>query len=219
MTDKLIPLSELPEEDQKLIQAIHCFWFGHSEESANPSADRFELWFNPEPITIQWLKDHYQVHIEAAGQGHYDHWLKTIQGQLAYIILLDQWTKFIYESQPEAYAYDAKALSVCMQGATQEEEHALTLIERAFYYFPLLHSEDGLVIENAFHAYSVLEQYALEETKKTYQKFLDIAVHHAKIIHTYGRFPTRNAILCRENSENELLYLKALEEDHKLDIY
>jgi len=218
MPVELMPLSELPEKDQKLIQAIHHFWFGDLEESL-PSPERFALWFEPEPMTIQWIKDNYQKHIEAAGLGQYDHWLKCIEGQLAQIILLDQWTKFVFEKQPEAYQYDAKALQISMEGASKEKEHDLTLIERAFYYFPLLHAESDFLINNAIHCYNILKQYALKETKKTYQKFLDIAEHHAKIIHAYGRFPTRNAVLGRMSSEDESLYLKALEDDHKLDVY
>lgn len=219
MSKQLKSLSTLPESDQKLIQAILHFWFGDEHEYANPAPERFELWFHPEPVTVQWIREHYQQHIEAAANGDYDHWLETIQGQLAIIIMLDQWTRFIYENQPEAFKYDVQALAIAMEGAQQEHEHDLTLIERAFYYFPFLHAESDLIAANAVHAYSILEQYALKETKETYQKFLDIAVHHAKIIHTYGRFPTRNATLGRESSQDELLYLMALEEDSSLIVY
>lgn len=217
--DKLKPLSSLPEAEQKLIQAILHFWFGDSRENAIPHVERFALWFSPEPVTIEWIRSHYEEHIIAAGQGRYDHWLETIEGQLAIIILLDQWARLIYQYQPEAFQYDTKALAICLEGAQHEYEHDLALIERAFYYFPLIHAENEYMVENAIRAYDILVHYALQETKDVYKKFLAIAEHHAKIIHTYGRFPTRNAVLGRENTDNEKLYLLALEEDAALDVF
>jgi uncharacterized protein (DUF924 family) len=213
MSSALKSLSTLPQRDQSMIREVLQFWFGHVEETATPTAARAHLWFDAAPDIDQLLRDQFETMLVSAANGDLDHWLSCAHGQLALILLLDQFARHIYRGQPEAYAYDAKALQICIEGATQEQEHELSLIERVFYYYPLLHVEEAGLVRQSVHAYALLERYALEETKPFYQKFLGFAREHTNIIEIFGRYPSRNVVLNRHSTDEEVAYLRQYGEE------
>ncbi len=94
----------------------------------------------------------------------------------------------------------------------KHEDHALSLIERVFYYFPLLHSEHLAFQEQSIRAYQLLVEMAFPETQIIYESFCKFANHHYNIIKRFDRFPQRNAILSRESTEEEIKYLKENEQ-------
>lgn len=199
------------EHQQRLTEILE-FWFGHVEETIAPSPRRARIWFAEDPIIDEEMRERFTDDLERACRGEYDSWKQSARGQLGLILLLDQFTRHIYRDTPDAYKQDAKALSMCLTGAQNEEEHTLSLIERVFYYFPLLHSEDIYIQEQSVNAYYLLSQYALEETRAIYDSFLNFANYHYDIIKRFGRFPRRNEILQRESTEEELEFLA--ESDH-----
>jgi uncharacterized protein (DUF924 family) len=196
------------KEDSRLQQDILDFWFGHIEETITPSPKRARIWFSEDEDIDNEIRARFGKMLTQASKGVFDHWGKTARGQLALILILDQFSRHVYRNSPEAYALDSKALMICMQGATAEQEHTLSLIERVFYYFPLLHAEDNYLQEQSAHAYYLLSQYALEETQSIYDSFLQFAYFHQDIIKQFGRFPGRNVILGRESTDEELAFLK-----------
>lgn len=193
--------------DQQLQRQILDYWFGHVEESIAPTPERARLWFAEDPEMDRELAGRFRPVLQKAMVGELDHWLVDARGQLALIIVLDQFSRHVYRDTANAYAQDAKALMIAMQGAQREVEHHLSLIERVFYYFPLLHAEDRFVQQQSIQAYTLLEQYALEETKVIYQSFLQFAYYHHDVIQRFGRFPLRNAVLGRVSTEDEQAYI------------
>ncbi len=91
-------------------------------------------------------------------------------------------------------------------------DHELSLIERVFYYFPLLHSEHLAYQESSIRAYEILAELALPETKVIYESFFKFASHHYSIVRRFGRFPQRNDVLSRESTREEIEYLKESEQ-------
>jgi uncharacterized protein (DUF924 family) len=197
---------------QDRLTAILDFWFGHVEETISPSPRRARFWFAEDPLADEQVKAQFGVDLERAMAGEYDHWKETARGQLGLIILLDQFTRHVYRDTPKAFSMDAKALSICLNGARAEQEHVLSLIERVFYYYPLLHAESLFVQEQAVRAYFLLSQYALEETQVIYDSFLKFAEYHYDIIKRFGRFPQRNAVLARESTSEEVEFLTECEQ-------
>ena len=122
--------------------------------------------------------------------------------------MFDQFSRHVYRDTPLAFAQDDRALAICTKGIQQDAEHSLSLIERVFYYFPLLHSEQINYQEQAIKAYQMLAEMAFSETKVIYDSFVKFANHHHAIIQRFGRFPQRNAILGRVSTEKELAYLR-----------
>ncbi len=193
------------------IEAINAYWFGRVEETIIPTEQRARIWFGEDAAIDADIRNKFLRHLDNAIRGHYDNWEDSSRGQLAMIIMLDQFSRHIYRHQPLAYAQDLKALAICSQGVEHEAEHELSLIERVFYYFPLLHSEQIAYQEQSVHAYQILAELAFSETRVIYDSFYKFANHHYTIIKRFGRFPQRNTVLGRVSTEDELAYLKEIE--------
>ena len=187
------------------------FWFGRVEETIVPSENRARIWFGESDDIDDEIKDLFSEDLENAIVGGFNSWDNHPRGQLAKIILLDQFSRHIYRNTPKAYSNDKLALDICLKGIGSEDEHALSLIERVFYYFPLLHSEDISNQEKSVRAYQMLAEMAFSETRVIYDSFLKFANHHYTIIQRFGRFPQRNKVLGRDSTEEELIYLEETE--------
>ena len=200
------------EPDEK-IEDILKFWFGRVEETIVPSENRAKIWFGESPETDAEIKAQFSDDLKCASQGKYDAWIDNPRGELALIILLDQYSRHIYRNNSEAYSQDDRALIICVEGIREEKDHFLSLIERVFYYFPLLHSEQLAYQEQSIRVYQTLAELAFMETRVIYDSFLKFANHHYTIIERFGRFPQRNVILGRESTAEEEAYLKEIEDE------
>ena len=188
------------------------FWFGQVEETIVPTEHRARIWFGEDEQIDQEIKTRFSGLVEAAYANQLDHWTKTPRGQLALILLLDQFARHVYRGSEKAFEKDEKALQICLDGLEQESDHSLSLIERVFYYFPLLHSENRLHQEQSVRSYRTLVNLAFSETRVIFDSFLKFANHHFSVIQKFGRFPQRNVALHRESSQSELEFLKEIEE-------
>lgn len=197
------------------INKILKFWFGRVEETIVPSEHRARVWFGEDDATDTAIKEQFGGDLQAAIEGQCADWEMVSRGQLALILLFDQFSRHIYRNSARAYQYDEHALRICLQGMRHEADHSLSLIERVFYYFPLLHSEKLSHQEQAIHAYRLLRDLAFSETRVIYDSFLKFANHHYSTIHRFGRFPQRNVALGRESTPDEIVYLR--EVDHSTD--
>lgn len=190
--------------------SILKYWFGRVEETVVPSENRARIWFGDDDTVDREICERFSEDLSNASSGAYANWEKVARGQLALILVLDQFARHIHRGQPEAFAQDDYALKICTQGMESEFDHSLTLIERVFYYFPLLHAEDLFYQEHAMRAYEALLAFSLPETKIIYESFFKFANHHYTIVRRFGRFPQRNLALGRESTPEELQYLKEL---------
>lgn len=188
-------------------QAILDFWFGHVEETIVPSKRRARIWFGDDLEIDHQIKEQFNDDMQHAIAGEYDHWQQEPRGQLALIIMFDQFSRHLFRNSQQAYAQDQRALDICLAGMRHDDEHRLSLIERVFFYFPLLHVEDLKLQEQSVAIYQELANLALDETKVIYESFYKFAVHHYEIIRRFGRFPQRNDVLSRVSTESELQYL------------
>lgn len=183
------------------------YWFGHVEDTIVPSEKRARIWFGENPEIDLDISQQFAKDLELAIAGEYSTWEEDPRGQLALIITLDQFSRHIHRGSSRAYAQDNYALSVCTRGMEMELDHNLSLIERVFYYFPLLHSEDLIYQESSIRAFEILVELALPETKVIYESFFKFANHHYSIVRRFDRFPQRNAILGRKSTSEEEKYL------------
>ena len=199
-------------EHTEKIESILKFWFGRVEETVVPSENRAKIWFGDSEEVDVHIHQVFSNDLQLGSLGEYDVWSESPRGQLALIILLDQYSRHIFRAHPDAYAQDKKALSICLQGIKDESDHALSLIERVFFYFPLLHSEELGYQEQSIRAYHNLSDLAFTETRVIYDSFLKFANHHYTIIKSFGRFPQRNKILGRLSTPEEIAYLKEIKD-------
>lgn len=198
-------------------EKITDFWFGDIEHTIVPSEDQARLWFGEDPKVDHYIADEFGDDLEKAKAGEYNDWIQHPRGQLGMILLLDQFSRHIYRSNPKSYQQDSQALKICMAGLEHENEHDLSLIERVFYYFPMIHAESLITQTQSLSAYQLLAELSFSETRILYDSFLKFANHHYTIIEQFGRFPQRNAILGRKSTLEEQQYLDELAEEDRQD--
>jgi uncharacterized protein (DUF924 family) len=191
------------------VHTLLNFWFGDLGTADLPSSDRTNLWFGEseklkETITKQFGKDY-----EKAVVGRHEKWAGTPRGRLALIILLDQFSRYLHRNTPHAFDFDKTAQQLCVDGLREEMDHSLTLIERVFFYMPLVHAEDAAVQEQSIRLFQSLVSLSMTETTQVYQLFLAYAYAHFRVIKEFGRFPQRNSVLGRNSTDAEKAFLKS----------
>ena len=191
------------------IHEILDFWFGHLGSADLPSSDRTNLWFGEDETMKRQLTEMFSNEYEAATLGKLKDWEKTPRGNLALIILLDQFSRYLHRRSAKAFAHDKDALDFCLTGINQKMDHSLTLIERVFFYMPLVHAEDENLQEQSIRLYQELVSLSMTETTQIYQLFLAYAYAHFRVIKEFGRFPQRNAVLGRESTAAEMEFMKS----------
>lgn len=184
------------------------FWFGNLGSADLPTSDRTNLWFGEnESVKKNMVHKFEKEYGEATTDGLHE-WETTPRGRLALIILLDQFPRYIHRGSSLAFEYDAKAQELCASGLREKMDHSLTLIERVFFYMPLVHAEDSTTQEQSIRLYQELVNLSMSETTQIYQLFLAYAYAHFRVIKEFGRFPQRNSALGRESTDAELAFLK-----------
>jgi len=190
------------------VHEVLNFWFGDLGTADLPTSDRTNLWFGENEQLKQDFLKQFGNEYETAVEGKLNYWSDTPRGRLALIILLDQFSRYLHKKSSEAFTYDPIALQLCSEGLEQNVDHSLTLIERVFFYMPLVHSEDATIQEMSIKRFQELVSLSLPETTQIYQLFLAYAYAHFRVIKQFGRFPQRNQILGRESTQDELAFLK-----------
>ncbi len=187
---------------------ILSYWFGRVEKTIVPSPKRTELWFGMNNDIDNEIRQKFSSVYECAQNGRLDDWAGNPRSSLALIIILDQFSRHIYRDTPMMFDQDVRALTFCLEGIEQEMDHELSLIERVFYLFPLMHSEDLEIQATSVRGFQLLVELALPETRGVYEEFLDHAVEHYKVIKEFDRFPHRNEVLGRKSTPEETSFLR-----------
>ncbi|TAK76635.1 MAG: DUF924 domain-containing protein [Gammaproteobacteria bacterium] len=190
------------------IHELLNFWFGNLGSADLPTSERTSLWFGENEAVKQQLVTLFGKEFEEVARGGLAEWTHTPRGCLALIILLDQFPRYFYRGTSEAFMYDQEAQQLCVEGLTQRMDQSLTLIERVFFYMPLVHSENAHLQERSIRLYQQLVTLSMAETTQIYQLFLAYAYAHFRVVKEFGRFPQRNVLLGRESTEAELVFLK-----------
>lgn len=190
------------------IHEVINFWFGPLGSADLPTSDRTSLWFGEDDVIKQHFVSAFTKEYEEAIGGGLSVWEDTPRGVLALILLLDQYSRYKYKRTAEAFLQDEKALSLCLNGINEGMDHAITLIERVFFYMPLVHAEDSEIQEKSIRLFQELVTLSMPETTQIYQLFLAYSYAHFRVIKEFGRFPQRNSVLGRESTEAELAFLK-----------
>lgn len=135
---------------------------------------------------------HLAVSSEIPAEWHVD-----ANSRLALIILFDQFPRNMFRGSPHSFATDGLALAEARFSVATGLDREVDASRRAFFYMPFEHSER---LEDQKRSVELFEAMGNEN-------FLDYAKKHLEIIETYGRFPHRNAILGRDNTQKEEQYL------------
>lgn len=178
--------------------------------------DVLEFWFDP-AVEAHWfdrddafdaqVRERFGAALEAAAHDKLDEWSDTPEGWLALLIVLDQFSRNIYRDDARAWAYDAKAQRLALEGIARGDDQRLAPLQRLFVYLPLEHAEDLALQSHCVQLFGRLADQLPAGQRAPFEGFLDYARRHHDVIERFGRFPHRNAVLGRPNTDAELAYL------------
>ena len=139
----------------------------------------------------------FGVTLAAAARCELFAWRSTVEGALAEIIVLDQFSRNVFRDSSRAFAQDSLALALAQTLVASGRDQLLNAAQRRFAYMPYMHSESPLIHEQAVQLFS---QPGLENG-------LAFERRHQAIIARFDRYPHRNAVLGRTSSEEEQVFL------------
>lgn len=189
-------------------EEILRFWFGDLREGRPVPAERHRLWFGGGEKVDRLIRGRFARDVDRAAAGDYDHWAEESRGRLAMLVLLDQFSRNIYRGTAQAYARDARAQRLALEGLDRGQDRSLFTVERAFFYLPLEHAEDLKLQERSVALFRRLAEEAPPALKEVTAGFLDYALRHRDIITRFGRFPHRNETLGRGSTPEEEEFLR-----------
>ena len=142
--------------------------------------------------------------------GRYDErWLSGAAGRLAWILVLDQFSRNLFRGTARMYAADAQALQAALEGIDLGMDRCLSIDQRSFYYLPLMHSEQ---LEHQDHCVALFtamrDELADPQVRARAETSLTFAQGHREVIRKWGRFPHRNAVLGRASTPAERDFLQ-----------
>lgn len=170
-------------------QVIIDFWFKQTPP---------ERWFIKDLAFDQTIEKLFSEALELASRGEFAHWRRGLEGRLAEILILDQFSRNIFRDQPRSFAQDPLALSLAKEAVKDPLHWALAKSQKTFLYMPFMHSEN---IEDHEKAVELFSQPELESN-------LEYEFKHKQIIQQFGRYPHRNQILGRDSTIEEIEFLK-----------
>jgi len=175
------------------------FWFGRE---GDPGYGEFrEAWFRKDPEFDAEVTSRFADLYEQAASGGLDGWREEAASCLALVIVLDQFPRNMFRGDGRTHATDGKALEVSRYAVDNALDRELPAFQRMFLYMPFMHGED---IEDQRRSVELFERLANEPGGPDVVSY---AVAHRDIVERFGRFPHRNAILGRQTTPEEAVFL------------
>ncbi len=190
------------------IEDILDFWFGELNAQGCSTPEHRKRWWTKSDAFDESIQHHFLDDYEAIVEGEREAWRNSARGALAYIIVLDQFSRNMFRGTPTMFAADELAREVCREGLDAGFDAELSFDERVFFYLPLEHSESMADHKLCLELFERLLDSAPEPLEADAKYYLNFAVQHRAIVERFGRYPHRNEILGRASSEEEAKFLR-----------
>ncbi len=200
-------MNETAAETPERARAILDFWFGELDADGMPAPEVMRRWFEADADFDAEVRERFGPDLERVDELGW--WQDSPAGALALVVLTDQLSRNIHRGSAAAFARDSLARTVARRAIAAGHERALRPIERVVLYLPLEHAEDLDLQEESVRRFRALAEEVPESLRETFADFVRHAENHHEVIARFGRFPHRNAILGRADTEAEREYLEA----------
>jgi len=196
--------------EEKTVKKILNFWFGEMKNNGMPDTKKQKMWWIKDKELDNLIKKKFEKHLTLAKSLEFDEIKENPKEILAVVILLDQFSRNIYRDSLRSFAQDNIALNIVLKGIQKGLDKKMKVVERAFFYMPLMHSEDIGVQEKSVECFSCLEAEFKDNDDFAHlvTQNRKYAVLHYDIIQKFGRYPHRNKILGRKSTSEEMEFLK-----------
>ena len=193
-------------KDIENYESVLTFWFGEIKNGM-ANEDKKQLWYESSTETDKFIIAKFTELHKLAANGQLSSWQERSRSSLALIVVLDQFSRNMFRATKQAFAYDEQALMVCLNGIEAGLDKNLALIEKHFYYHPLMHAESIEHQERCVSLFRNMLNECNDDNRQMVENALGFAEQHRDIIAQFGRFPYRNAVLDRQLTELEMQYL------------
>ena len=158
-------------------------------------------WYMGGDALDQEIRDKFEEVYVRACEGALSLWLTYPTGTLAYVILLDQFSRNMFRDTPKAFATDGLARAAAKDAISRGWDLKIDEPARQFFYMPLVHSE---CLSDQDRAVRLI----MTRMPETGENTLLHAKAHREVVRKFGRFPNRNAALARETPAAEAVFLE-----------
>jgi len=181
------------------VKRIIAFWFNR-----NP----MEWIIAPEGLDAQ-MKSEFENLVLKARRNELDNWAAEPEASLALVVLLDQFSRNIFRGSPDTFSADGKAWETATKAIAQDFDKQATVIQASAFYMPLMHQESLISLIAARCLFEALKPRCVSTEE---HDWVDMGIaaskRHMEQLERFGRYPTRNALLGRKNTEAEDEFLK-----------
>lgn len=195
-------MTNSPDPEQVL-----SFWFGKLNAGMS-SKETAARWYKKSPAFDEEVRSRFLGLYDAIVAGDREDWLSQPRSWVAYLIVLDQFSRNMFRDAPKMYAADAQAITALTKGLEDSFDKSLPEQMRLFSYMPLMHSEQ---IEDQERCISLSAECAssfVGPAKEAAESVHEYAIAHHQIVAGWGRFPHRNSIVGRKSTPEELKFLE-----------
>lgn len=168
-------------------KSVIDFWF---DEANRP------FWFDKSGEFDQTICSRFAGLWQQAARAELYEWRATLEGRLAEIIVLDQFSRNLFRNSPQAFACDAMAQVLAQEAAKQPGFAELPGNWRHMMLMPLMHSESRKIHALALELFTRHAAHALIHEEQ-----------HKAVIDRFGRYPHRNEAPGRTSSAEEIEFL------------
>jgi uncharacterized protein (DUF924 family) len=182
-------------------QHVLDFWFALPSDAEHNRTRA--VWFKKDDAFDAAIRTRFGALIEQALAGALAGWRATVDGAVAEIVVLDQFTRNAFRDTARAFAGDASALSLARTLVAKGADRALPSVRRQFVYLPFEHAEDLATQEESLRLFR-----GMANDEPALADLLTWAERHHAIVARFGRFPHRNAILGRTSTPEEAAFLR-----------
>ena len=189
------------------VEDVLAFWFGALDAQGHADAEHSARWFRKDPAFDRTCQDSFAPLHRAVASGECDGWLATAPGRLAFIVVLDQFSRNMFRDTGETFAHDPRALAVAREGIARGDDRTLPFDQRSFFYMPFMHAEDLPSQEQGVALFSRWRDELTGPDRTRVEGLLRYAEQHRDIVRRFGRFPHRNRLLGRESTAEETAFL------------
>ncbi|KAI0469901.1 hypothetical protein GGR56DRAFT_661645 [Xylariaceae sp. FL0804] len=191
-----------------------------SSRTMNPDVTRIlDFWFDRNPM--EWiiapdglddrLKSEFGDLVSKARNSELDGWAVEPEGSLALVVLLDQFSRNIHRGSPDAFAGDAKSGAISTRAIARGFDTQVTVVQATAFYMALLQQESlisAIAARCLFEALKPRCTGAEDHICNWVDMGIAASKRHVQQLEKFGRYPTRNALLGRTNTEAEAAFLK-----------
>ena len=197
------------------------YWFSKGVYEAD-----YDKWFMKSQDYDEEIKEKFGDLLKEAEQGKGFGWLHTKDSYVAYIILLDQFSRHIYRGNGDSFKNDIGVMIFTDLGFELYREQ-LKGYEFMFAFMPYMHTENLNYQQKGARYFGIQQRlysqqggrdlsgssFPPEKTNndKELEMLKQMEPHqqgHLEVIGVFGRFPKRNEALGRKSTDREIRYME-----------